>query len=175
MKKNILSVMALAAIMIGSVSCAKEDPALPLNQFNTLTNENSATVSGVLLVNPDITKDWDEQKYAALANAQIKVTVSNQSLYGGAASGDWATFVTTDQKGEFTVKVPATVGGVTVRFAVSATKGSQRRPVGTDDKLVEGYWTFGTFNESVLSGMTYIHGREVGSFNVLVGDGSLVN
>jgi hypothetical protein len=175
MKKTIFSVMALAAIVIGSASCSKEDPAQPLNQFDTLTNENSATVEGVLLINPNTTLAYADQKYAALANAQVKVTVSNQSLYGGAASGDWATFVATNSTGAFTVKVPATVGGVTVRFAVSATKGTQKRAVGTDDKTVDGYWTFNTFSENVLSGMSYIHAREIGTFNVSVGDGSLVS
>jgi hypothetical protein len=175
MKKTIFSVMALTAIVIGSASCAKEDPAQPLNQYSSLNNENSATVSGILLVNPDETKAYADQKYAALANAKIKVTVSNADLYGGAASGDWASFVTTDLKGEFTVNIPATVGGVTVSFAVSDTKGSQKRRVGADEKTVDGYWTFHTFNESVQSGMTYIHAKEVGSFNILVGDGSLVS
>jgi hypothetical protein len=158
MKRKIFSVMALAAVLM-SASCAKEDPAKPVDYS---APEKQATIQGKLLVNTDQT--LTEPKYSAISGITIIATVSYSELNPGSGSGAFSTSATTNSNGEFTLKVPSTPSGVTVSFAVNDVEGSRKVSEGNGTKTEDGKWSFSISSQSVKSGQSKILSSTIGTF-----------
>lgn len=134
--------MAFTAILM-SASCAKEDPAKPVNYS---APEKRATIQGRLLINENTT--LTTQKYTAKAGITVIASVSYSDLNPNEyVPGSFSTTATTDSKGEFTLTVPATSSGVAVNFSVNDILGSRTvtvtLPSGTDGaEIQQGKWSF---------------------------------
>ena len=176
MKRIFFSAIVLAAALV-SASCSKEeDPAKPVDYA---APEKQATIQGRLLVNNDQTVT--EQKYSAMAGVLIIASVRYADLNpNGVGAGVFSTRVTTDSRGEFTLTVPATAGGVPVYLAISDVKGSRNEAVvsatGTKNEKKEGKWYFDPpANLYVQSGQTVILSAIVGDFAQIKSSGDRVN
>jgi hypothetical protein len=164
MKKNIFSVLALAAVVI-SASCAKnEDPAQPVDYT---APEMQATIQGKLLIIPDTTAPVENRWYSALSDVTIIASVSYASLSGdNNAKGAFSTTAKTNEKGEYSLTIPATASGVDVEFAVNDKEGTQKQF--TDISItgdVLGIWSFTIPPQSdVKAGQVVIIPARAGTF-----------
>jgi hypothetical protein len=145
MKRKIYTVLALAAILM-SASCAKEDPAKPIDYS---APEKQATIQGKLLINTNETLPIENQRYSAISGITIKATVSYSSLSGNFSQrGGFTTTTTTNSQGEFTLQVPATEDGVSVSFTVNPKDGRKTVIAGYTStntpitKEQSGFWSF---------------------------------
>jgi hypothetical protein len=139
-----LFVMAVVALSLGVSGCAKEDPAKPLE----VDWNRTGTVKGTILINPDITKAADEQKYSAPAITSSNFVVSIP--YADLNAGAGGTYIIKDKltynssTGEFTVTVPVGVGGARVTIKMSDFEGTLKKEVGGTDKTVDVIWKAST-------------------------------
>ena len=174
MKKiSLFFAIFLTALSLGLTSCSTEDPAIPLS-VNT-SADKMATISGTLLINSDLTKELQSQKYEGMRSVNIIVTVSYKDIFQNAqAKGSWSTTVTTDTKGVFSVSVPSNETGVDVEFNASDVRGERKRKVGVDSKTFSGVWKFSIPSVNVKAKQTVIIPYVEGSFNDLKEDGSNV-
>ncbi|MDR3367318.1 MAG: hypothetical protein LBO71_10195 [Prevotellaceae bacterium] len=160
--------MALAAVLM-SASCAKEDPAKPVDYS---APAKQATIKGKLLMNDNPT--MSQPKYTAKAGITVIATVPYSELNSGSSSGAFSASTTTDSKGEFTLQVPATQAGVNVSFAVNDVEGSKtvNSAGGTGTETQQGKWSFGIPSATVKSGQSKILDAAFGSFTQIksVGD-----
>ena len=171
MKQKFFSAMAFTAVLM-SASCAKEDPAKPVDYS---APEKQATIQGKLLVNDNTT--LAQQKYKAIAGITVIASVAYADLSAtGQGSGSFSTTATTNSSGEFTVAVPATSSGVMVSFAVNDIQGSRtvNSSSGTGTELQQGKWTFSISPMSVKSGQKIILDTEVGLFTPIESAGDEV-
>ncbi|KGN80469.1 hypothetical protein HW49_05305 [Porphyromonadaceae bacterium COT-184 OH4590] len=158
--------VAITAFSLSLVSC-KEDPATPLAV--NMSEGKTATISGTLLVNPNLSAGTPTYKGM---ETKILVSVPYAEIFEDAkAKGSWSTVVSSDNKGEFTVTVPASVKGVTVTFTASDVRGEQVNSAG---KSIKGVWKFRIAGENVTSGKTVVKEQTIGSFTALKEDGSEV-
>lgn len=171
MKRKVFSVMALAAVLM-SASCSKEDPAKPVD-FSNVPAEKQATIQGKVLVNKNTTATTPV--YAALQGVTVRASVTYSSLGVSGSTESYSTSTTTDSKGEFTLKVPATASGVPVTFNIDVIEGTQTQNVvnpttGTPAPLdVKGYWTVSSFSETVKAGQTIFVTNASTQFGVIIG------
>ena len=172
--KKLINYVAVfvAALSLSLAACSTEDPAEPKSL--NMAEGKTATISGTLLVNSDITKPLVDQKYSAVRDVKIIVTVPYKDIFSDSSKGSWSTTVTTDSKGEFKVTVPASEDGVDVSFTASDIKGSQRQFVGLDPKSIDGIWKFTISKESAKSGQAIIKEHTTGTFKAQKEDGSSI-
>lgn len=158
--------VALTAVSLSLVSC-KEDPATAMTV--NMSEEKTATISGTLLVNPNL--NVGTQIYKGM-ETQILVSVPYSEIFeDGKAKGSWSTVISSNNRGEFSVTVPASVKGVTVSFTASDVKGEQVDRAG---KSIKGVWKFNIADETVKSGKKVVKEQVVGRFTALKEDGSEV-
>ncbi|MDR3183797.1 MAG: hypothetical protein LBT49_00105 [Prevotellaceae bacterium] len=173
MKRKIFSILALAAVLM-SASCAEEDPAKPVDYS---APELQATIQGKLLIIADTTEN--PKAYSALEGVVITASVDYSELSSSAiTSGAFLTTATTDKDGVFTLTVPATASGVTVKIGANGKwmKEGQRQHDANEKRVwVEGIWSFpdlGPDITSVTSGKVIYLSTVIGEFttNINAGD-----
>lgn len=158
--------VALTVVSLSLVSC-KEDPANPLTV--NMSEGKTAIISGRLLVIPNLNTSTPTYKGMA---TQILVSVPYSEIFDDTnAKGSWSTIISSDDKGEYTVTVPASVKGVNVTFTASDVRGERVNGAG---KSIKGVWKFNIASEKVTSGKTVVKEATVGSFTELKEDGSEV-
>lgn len=158
--------VALTVVSLSLVSC-KEDPATALTV--NMSEEKTATISGTLLVNPNLSVGTPTYKGM---ETQILVSVPYSDIFEDVnAKGSWSTIISSNSRGEFTVTVPASVSGVKVSFTASDVKGEQINATG---KSIKGVWKFNIADETVKSGKKVVKEQVIGRFTALKEDGSEV-
>lgn len=173
MKKVFSFVAASLAVLSLSFTSCTEDPAQPLSV--DMSAGKTATISGTLLVNPDLTKNEADQTYEGQSTTIIVTVPYSDIMNDSKVQGNWVTTVTSDNKGVFSVEVPTNPKGVAVSFAVSDVRGSQKKYVGSDSKTLSGVWKFEISQENgVKPGQIILKEHTVGKFTASKEDGSKV-
>lgn len=178
MKKQLFSILAVAAALVmGLSSCSKDDPSTPLN----IELEKTATIQGTILYNGDVTKALADQKWSAPDAVTIIATLPYANLHTSAAG----TYTIPSDKisynkstGEFTIIAPVGTSATTVTVKVCAFKGTLKKNVNGDDKTVDGVWSESTATASVKRGEVYYLApmkKVEADFTDTVLDGSKVN
>lgn len=139
MKKQLKNVFVTAMLAVGLLfsSCAKEDPAIPLN----VNMDQTATIHGKILVNKN--EAATTQTWSAPDDFNVIATVPYSSL-NSSAIGDYVipseNISYNKSAGEFTIKAPVGIEGSNVTVKFSDFKGSVRANKGGKELIYSVIW-----------------------------------
>ena len=140
--KKVVNLFVAAAMGLPLVfsSCAKEDPAKPLE----VNWNRTAVLKGTLLINADITKDRADQKLSApsITRDAFFVSIPYSSL-NSEAEGDYILpkdKIEYKTNGEFTITAPVGVSATKVTVRVSDFSGTLKKTISGTDKTIDVIW-----------------------------------
>ena len=157
--KRVCSIFAAAmfCLSFGVNSCTNEDPANPLE----INLSRTATISGVLLLNRDLTVDADDRKWSApdVTTDIFYVTVPYEELTGNSeAEGDYVVPKSNfklNSSGEFEITVPVGAKATEVTVKINSFEGTVKKKVGADDKTVKVIWESREIIKKLTPGESY--------------------
>ena len=131
-KKSIMvAFVILATVLVGCKPELKEQSSVSIDDF-----KKEATIVGTLSY--DRGQDFDGTKYTRLiepvANVTVVAVLQNEDFAPNSnASGNFTCKATTNEKGEFEIKVPVSEKGVTVRVKTNDFVGQYRSVISVKD------------------------------------------